>query len=143
MFITTTASELVLPKEFAPSDCRYWDTAELPAFFPWYVVTHALSPLDPDIPQTTLAGSDIALRQLCEAFENHVMSVSRLSYRGGSSKSWESQQVQEIWLSSDIECAETGMLLLALKGTSCLVTSDGDEVAQRSDGRRLLTRMQC
>ena len=125
----------------------HWAAVTLAVERPWFVLVHRVWCHGQRRSQTTLVGSDTALRDLLANIAmGDVTGLARLERCADAGAGWVLRPVQALWASAPGEWHTLGPLLLQMDGDAVLRSTDGraagDEVGagtfDAAPGRRLL-----
>lgn len=118
MFITTPDLKVNVPKELARPGSLFWSAALLSTQSPWFLVTYC----DPaeKILQTIVVAWETTLVELVDAVGvAPIVGLCRVA-TGQLRGSWHIDDIEELWIPSEVEGQNVGPLLLRVRGEAVL-----------------------
>lgn len=137
MFVTQPSFEQYVPAGLGGPDCRYWRAVGLSLEAPWYLCVRRGLGGEPSA--TTLVAWEADLLDLVNSNDELGFgAIARLDKSADGAGRWSLRWIDAIWLASNDECEEVGLVLL-LEGEP-LPTDEHLNAVKPRDDRTLVFR---
>lgn len=141
MFVTSPAFAQWMPPAIAAPNTHFWRAVQLSTSMPWFLVTLTLQDDGESSTETfAVAWEKTLIEMIKSASEMTIHSIQMLVRPDDGRLTWCSRDVEEIWIPSELECSNTGPLVLRFAGTKDLTSSLLTRVCE-APGRELLVRI--